>query len=337
MISFAYPWLLLLLLLPPLVRAVLPPLKGLHGDALRLPFLQDIEKISVKSGALWSLGSLNKNNKVSAAWLGLYAVWTLLCLAAARPQWSGEPIRLPQQARDILMVMDISNSMLERDFAYNGRRISRLNAVKLVARDFVNKRADDRLGLILFGSRAYLQAPITFDKAAVVSILMQMDAGMAGDSTAIGDALGLALKSVRNSGDAKEKVVILLTDGENNDGSISIPQAVKLARDENVKIYTVGVGAPDAFFSSFMGIQLPGSRSGLDEKGLEALAQATRGRYFRAENTADLQKVYQTIDRLEPTEHEDQFVAEVRDLYYVPLLAALGLALLLAWKKRRSV
>ena len=187
---------------------------------------------------------------------------------------------------------------------------------------------------MLFGTRAYLQAPITFDKAAVKQILYAMQAGMAGNSTAIGDALGLALKSLKDSGNLDKKIIILLTDGENNDGSVTLPQAVKLVKEAGVKIYTIGVGGDGSDFASFFGLRMGGG--GVDEAGLRQIASDTEGTYFRAKNTASLQKVYAAIDELEPTENEDTFVQEVREFYYIPLLAALALAAFLVLLKRRA-
>ena len=157
---------------------------------------------------------------------------------------------------------------------------------------------------------------------------------LAGNSTAIGDALGLALKSLKDSGNLDKKIIILLTDGENNDGSVTLPQAVKLAKEAGVKIYTIGVGGDGSDFASFFGLRMGGG--GVDEAGLRQIARDTEGTYFRAKNTASLQKVYAAIDELEPTENEDTFVQEVREFYYIPLLAALALAAFLVLLKRRA-
>ena len=227
--------------------------------------------------------------------------------------------------------------MLEPDFVLNRRRIDRLTAVKKTAQDFIDKRLDDRIGLILFGTNAYLQAPPTYDRKAVGEILRQTDAGMAGQSTAIGDALGLALKTLKDAPHPDRKIIILLTDGENNDGSLSLPQAIKLARDEGVKIYTIGVGSDQAFSASFMGIRIGGGAPGLDEESLREIAAETKGRYFRARDTASLAKIYEAIDTLEPLNNEDQTIQEIHDWYYIPLLAAFALALVwgLAARRRR--
>ncbi len=327
---FAYPEFFLLLFLPFLIRVLLPAAKGLHGDALRVPFVGDITKISLKSGGVWGL-SADSEHKISLKLILLYIIWALLITAAARPQWVGEPVRIKNYSRDILMVTDISNSMLEADFALRGRRIDRMTAVKLVASDFIKKRTDDRIGLILFGTRAYLQAPVTYDKKSVEDILKNAAPGMAGDSTAIGDALGLALKTLKDSPDKDKKVIILLTDGENNDGALSLPQAINLAKDEGVKVYTIGVGSD--MTQTFFGLM--GRPSGLDEASLQKIAEETQGTYFRAKDTGALVRVYDEIDKLEPSQNEDQFVQETKELYYLPLLMALFLASILIFQTRR--
>ena len=195
MIVFAYPLAFLLLIVPFAVYFLTPAVKGMHGDALRVPFIADLKRISVSAGSIWA--NTKSDAKLSSRFWGLYIVWLLLTMACARPQLLGEPIRLKNEARDIMLVLDISTSMVEDDFSLYGRRITRLEAVKNVVSEFVDKRANDRIGLILFGTRAYLQSPLTFDKASVKDILWSMKAGMAGDSTSIGDALGLALKKMR--------------------------------------------------------------------------------------------------------------------------------------------
>lgn len=333
MMHIAYPLMFLLLILPFAVRYFLPTLKGMHGDALHIPFLKDLANINLKSGSLWGQVNIEDSHKFSFHFWELFVVFCLLVLAMSRPQWVGEPIRIHRQSRDILLVMDISNSMEEPDFVINHRPVSRLNAVKKVAGDFIDRRSDDRIGLILFGTRAYLQSPITYDKAAVKQILYSMQAGMAGNSTAIGDALGLALKSLKGSKNTEDKIIILLTDGENNDGSVTLPQAVKLAKETGVKIYTIGVGGDRKDFASFFGLRLGGE---VDEAGLKQIADDTSGTYFRARDTEGLQKVYEAIDELEPNQNEDSFVQETKEFYYIPLLAALVLGMLLVFQIRKG-
>ena len=201
---------------------------------------------SVSQTAFSALGS---RAWLSVKYLYLFSLWVLLVIAAARPQLVGEPYRLKAENRDIMLVIDISPSMLQPDLSRT-QRIDRLTAVKAVVGSFVQKRTEDRLGLILFGKRAYVQSPLTFDKNAVAEILNNADAGMAGNSTSIGDALGLALKNLREEKEKNNKVIILLTDGENNDGSLSMAQAIGLAEKEGIKIYTVGVGSDRNFLAS---------------------------------------------------------------------------------------
>ena len=323
MIVLAYPLLLLLLGLPLVFYYILPAIKGLHGDALKLPFIADLKRISIISGGLWNSATISGFSK--RFWI-VYFLWVLLCLAISRPQFVGEPQLLQRDSRDIMLVLDISTSMLEPDFSYMGKRITRLEAVKNVVSEFTDKRADDRIGLILFGTRAYLQAPLTFDKSSVKNILWSMQAGMAGDSTSIGDALALALKNLRLADDKQEKVIILLTDGESNDGSISVNQAIKMAADEKIKTYTIGVGSANNFFK-----MLSLSAPGVDEQALNALAQMTQGQYFRAENTSDLQKIYRLIDQLEPSQKDERYIRETTELYYIPLLVAIFISLVLAY------
>lgn len=330
---FAQPQFFWLLILPFIFRLLIPAMRGLHGDALRVPFLKDIEQINIKSGSSWRTSDTAKKWSAKLSWL--YAIWALLVMAAARPQWVGEPVRLPNMSRDILMVVDISNSMNERDFALQGRRIDRLSAVKKTAADFIKQRVDDRIGLVLFGSRAYVQAPITYDKSSVLEILAQTDAGMAGNSTSIGDAIGLSLKSLRNSDNKDKKVIILLTDGENNSGALSLAQAIQLAKDEGVKIYTIGVGAEQSFVNSIFGIRIA-VPSALDEESLNQIAAETKGTYFRATDTQSLAQIYQEIDKLEANENEDQFVREVKERFIWPLGMALILAAALAMFLRRN-
>ena len=301
----------------------MPAIKGLHGDALKVPFISDLKRISIISGGLWSSATISRFSK--QFWI-VYFLWALLCVAAARPQFIGDPKIIQKDSRDIMLVLDISTSMLEPDFSYMGNRITRLDAVKKVVSEFADKRADDRLGLILFGTRAYLQSPLTYDKASVKNILWSMQAGMAGDSTSIGDALALALKNLRLSDDKQEKVIILLTDGESNDGRIPLNQAIKLAADEGIKIYTIGVGSTNEFFR-----MLSLSNPGVDEQALSALSDITKGQYFRAESTSDLQKIYQLIDKLEPNQKDDRYIRDTTELYYIPLLIAIISSLIFAY------
>ena len=328
MIVFAYPIAFLLLLIPFLIYFLTPAIKGMHGEALRVPFISDLKRISIVDGGIWN--SANSNSKLSKNFWLLYFIWFLLVLSCARPQMVGEPMRLKQEARDIMLVLDISTSMLEDDFSLYNRRITRLDAVKNVVSEFVDKRSNDRIGLILFGTRAYLQSPLTFDKASVVNILQNADAGMAGNSTSIGDALGLALKNIKEEKDKSNKVIILLSDGESNDGYLSMAEAITLAEKEGIKIYTIGVGSDVSFIGSIFGIK----NNELDETSLKELAQRTKGNYFRATDLTSLEKIYEKIDTLEPKNNEGNIVQEKIDLFYLPLALALFLSIFLIFLPR---
>ncbi len=334
MIEFLHPEMFLLLLLPFIVRGLVSPLKGLHGDALRIPFLKDLRSINIKSKNTWRKTDADMD-KVSLPLFVLLGIYFLLTVAAARPQYIGEPLRAKNYGRDILLVVDISTSMLEPDFTLNGRRTNRINAVKQVVGEFVEKRRGDRVGLIVFGSRAYLQSPITFDKKSLTEILYNIDAGMAGNSTAIGDALGLALKSFKKSQDKTDKVIVLLTDGENNDGMVTLPQAINLAKQENIKIYTIGAGAEASIMQSILKSRF-GIASDLDEESLKKIASETKASYFKAESTEDLLSVYNQINKLEPSVYNDNTVREIRDWFYIPLSAALALSIFLFFLIRRA-
>lgn len=318
---FANPQAAWLLLLPLVVYFMFPTIKKTYGDALKVPFLADIKQIQSVSGK----GISFKPAVFSAIKIFLFAlVWGLMVLALCRPQWVGKPIPVKNEGREILLVVDISNSMSEEDFQYKNKMYSRLTAVKNVIDNFIDKRTSDRIGLVLFGTQAYLQAPLTYDKQSVKEILWNADAGMAGNSTSIGDAVGVALKNLAESeGKPENKVIILLTDGENNDGSLSLPQAIALAKEEGVKIYTIGAGSDsENFFGGLFSIPV---NTGLDEESLQALAAETKGNYFRAKDVNSLFQIYNEIDKLEPMTSEGRYVQEVKELY--PYAAAMALIL----------
>ena len=318
---FANPQAAWLLLLPLVVYFMFPAIKKTYGDALKVPFLADIKQIQSVSGK----GISFKPAVFSAIKIFLLAlVWVLMVLALCRPQWVGKPIPVKNEGREILLVVDISNSMSEEDFQYKNKMYSRLTAVKNVIDNFIDKRTSDRIGLVLFGTQAYLQAPLTYDKQSVKEILWNADAGMAVNSTSIGDAVGVALKNLAESeGKPENKVIILLTDGENNDGSLSLPQAIALAKEEGVKIYTIGAGSDsENFFGGLFSIPV---NTGLDEESLQALAEETKGNYFRAKDVNSLFQIYNEIDKLEPMTSEGRYVQEVKELY--PYAAAMALIL----------
>ena len=326
---FAYPVMFWLLVLPFVIYFVLPKAQGLCGEALRVPFINDLKNIKNRAEKTY-FSTINRNVLFSLKFLYCFILWCLIVTAAARPQFVGEPFRLKTENRDIMLVVDISTSMLQPDFSTKNRRIDRLSAVKAVVSSFINSRTEDRIGLILFGTRAYLQAPLTFDKKTVQEILLNTDAGMAGNSTSIGDALGIALKNIKDEKNKENKIIILLTDGENNDGSLSMAQSIDLAEKEGIKVYTIGVGADANFLGSLFNIR----NNELDETSLKELAERTKGNYFRAKDLQSLADVYKKIDSLEPQNSESSVVQEIKELFYVPLLFALALAIFLLFLPR---
>jgi Ca-activated chloride channel family protein len=316
MITLAWPWLLTVLPLPLLVRLFFPPIERGRQAALRVPVLEDFAQLSAgqqrRPGRRWQL------------WAALIA-WLLLVLAAARPQWLDDPIPLPIDARDLMLAVDLSGSMKERDFIIESQYTDRLTATKWVAGDFIERRTGDRIGLILFGDRAYLQTPLTFDRQTVKRLLHESAIGLAGERTAIGDAIGLAIKKLKDK-KAESRVLILLTDGDNTAGVVPPEKAAELAQRNGLKIYTIGIGADRLAMQTLFGTQVFNPSRALNEKALKKIAEATGGRYFRARNTEELTKIYALLDELEPVAQEAQLFRPVRALYPWPLALALLLA-----------
>ena len=328
MIGFDWPWLLLLLPLPLLVRRLLPPADATEEAALRVPDLA----LFAGDGAA-KLGSFTRRRW--PLWLAALA-WLLLVIAAARPVWLGDPVELPVSGRDLMLAVDLSGSMQTRDFVIDGKAVSRLTAIKKIAGDFIERRVGDRIGLILFGSQAYVQTPLTFDRATVNTLLQQSAIGLAGDQTAIGDAIGLAVKRLARHPHGN-KVLILLTDGGNDAGEVSPLEAAKLAAQAGMTIYTIGVGADEMLVHSFFGTQRINPSGDLDEKTLRAIAAATGGRYFRASDSERLNRIYAILDKLQPIDREKQTFRPQRTLFYWPLGIALLLASALVLRARGSL
>ena len=320
MIKFVYPYAVLLIFLPFVIRYFSKNKMQISDFALKVPFVKDFSDIKKSILAR----PYDQNGHMFRYFWFLMLIWFFVVLALMRPIKEGLPMRLEHEGRDILLITDISTSMLEDDFVFNHRRVTRLEAVRAIVSDFVSKRLNDRLGLVLFGTKAYLQAPLTFDRQAVLDVLSSMQAGMAGQSTSIGDAIALGLKNLSTSKTKKDnQVIILLTDGENNDGAMSFAQAIALAKDEGIKVYTIGVGSPAFSVSAaFFGLQ----NQGLDEKNLKILAEETQGRYFRAESLSDLIEAYRKIDALETDTIKDNYVYPKQELYFEALFAALMIA-----------
>jgi Ca-activated chloride channel family protein len=318
MFEFAWPWIFLLAPLPWLLRLLLPTADS--GEAaLKVSFLNELEGL-VGHRARTRLPGWRQQAPFALLWL-------LLLGAAARPEWVGEPLPLPASGRDLLIAVDVSGSMAYSDMRWEGEEVNRLTLVKHLLGDFIEGRQGDRVGLILFGSQAYLQAPLTFDRHTVRTWLDEALIGIAGKNTAIGDAIGLAVKRLRQR-PADSRVLVLVTDGANTGGEIEPLTAARLAAEEGVKIYSIGIGA-DPQQSGVLGLFGVNPGLDLDEPTLRAIAEATGGEYFRARGSEELQAIGARLDRLEPVAQQPTLARPALALYAWPLGAALLLSLLL--------
>jgi Ca-activated chloride channel family protein len=310
-IELAWPYAWLALPLPWLVRRFMPPAVEQPGVTVRVPFFAAL----AETGTTPVPDSRRRLLPAAAAWL-------LLTLAAARPQFVGEAIQFPVTGRDLLLAVDISESMQTDDMILNRVRVDRLTAVKAVAEEFIARRKGDRLGLLLFGQQAYLQTPLTFDRETVRTFLNEAVIGLAGQKTAIGDAIGLAVKRLRDQS-PQQRVLILLTDGANTAGEVRPLQAAELAAREGVRIYTVGIGADELTVNTLFGQRRINPSQSLDEDTLQAIAGKTGGRYFRARDSEGLAAIYTLLDELEPSATDEETVRPVKELYPWPLAGAL--------------
>lgn len=319
MLEFQFSWLLWLAPLPLLMYWVRP--KKQEEVALRVPFFQQAMALQEEEGRKTRIRPLR--------YLALWTIWLSALLAAANPQWLGEPVSIQGSGRDLLLAVDISGSMQIEDMQLQGRAINRLTAIKLVVGNFVEGRRSDRLGLILFGSQAYLQAPLTYDRHTVGVLLQEAQIGFAGEQTAIGDAIGLAVKRLRSRPD-NSRVLVLLTDGASTSGELTPQRAAELAKHENIKIYTIGFGADEMVVPGIFGNRRINPSEDLDEDTMRAVASATGGQYFRARNLEELDAIHKELDRLEPVEQDSRTFRPVRALFFWPLSVALILSLLFA-------
>lgn len=329
MMQLAWLWALALLPLPLVLRRR-PPLQ----PALWLPVLP--------AGAPGRAGLRTS----WCRWRTLLAAlsWLLLVLACGRPQWLGAAVPLPLAGRDLLLAVDLSGSMETPDFVLNGRRVARLTALKAVAGAFIAGRQGDRLGLILFGDEAHLQAPLTFDRTTVRQLLDEAVIGLAGERTAIGDAIGLAVKRL-TSGQAPADppptnqavpVLVLFTDGVNTAGQLDPLAAARLAARQGVRLYCVGIGAEHSDPVGLLLRRRLQPTAEMDEELLRALAGATGGRYFRARDSLELAGIMAELDRLEPVESDQRPLRPITELYVWPLAGALLCALPLLSRREQA-
>lgn len=322
-LGFAWPWAFLVAPLPLLVRWLVPPAPEAGVAALRVPTTRLFPRAERGERVL----ALRPRLLVAAL------AWVLLVVAAARPQLTGDALEAPVSGRNLMLAVDLSGSMEARDFTLGSRTVNRLAATKAVAGEFIDRREGDRLGLILFGEQAYLQAPLTFDRETVKTLLFEAVIGLAGEKTAIGDAITLAVKRVYDERDAGrasgEQVLVLLTDGANTAGAIPPLKAAELAAQVDLKIYTIGIGAERMAIPSALGNRMRqvNPSMDLDEETLTQIAATTGGRYFRAVDTASLQEIYRILDELEPAASVEGGMRPVIDVFHWPLGAAFLLVL----------
>ena len=329
MLQLVWPWMLAVAVAPLVVARLAPRAPDTAGAPIRVPYFEE--------ALAWSRRTEVSGQRIRRA-VALLA-WCALVLAAARPQWVGDPVSLPVHGRDLMLALDLSGSMREQDMKRGTGFEARIDVVKRVAGEFVARREGDRVGLILFGTGAYLQAPFTLDLDTVSEMVSETVLGLAGEQTAIGDAIGLAVKRLRER-PMEERVLVLLTDGADTASRVEPLSAARFAAAEGITIYAVGVGADDEVAARWLGAQRSRARSALDETTLQAIADMTGGRYFRARDSAELEEIYRLIDALEPTRGDDEVFRPTRDLFHWPLglsVVLFTLVALIGVSRSRSV
>ena len=324
--GFAWPWMLLAIPLPWLARWLLPA-RTPGEAALRVPWGDRVRDVAaVGEGAARARGM---------PWW-LLAAWCLLAMAAARPQELGPAVAPPQAGRDMMLAVDLSASMGEPDMELGGRIVDRLTAAKAVLADFLDRRVGDRIGLVVFGDRAFALTPLTLDRDSVRQQLRDSVVGLAGRATALGDAIALATKRLQAQPATRDShVLIVLTDGVNTAGVLAPEKAAQIARDANVRIHAIAFGGDGGGALSLFGFQLPMGGDEIDEAGLRRIAELTGGRFFRARDAAELAGIYAEIDALEPVARQGRAVRPVIERYPWPLGAALLLGVLALLRRGR--
>lgn len=332
MFEFQWPLIFLLAPLPLLVRWLSKPQNQQTAAALRVPFFSQLRSLGGDHS-----GPIRSSNYLNLILLSL--VWLALLGGAARPMWIGEPVAMPTTGRDLMLAVDISGSMSQEDMVIKDRNLPRIAVVKAVVNEFVRQRQGDKLGLILFGTNAYIQSPLSFDLDTLSTLMNEAQVGFAGKQTAIGDAIGFAIKRLRKRPE-NSRVLILLTDGADTASTLKPLKAAQLAAAEKIKIYTIGVGATEmkvpGIFGSNFGARTVNPSADLDEGTLQTIADNTGGDYFRARNPAELQAAYEAIAALEPIEQEQEMLRPEKSLLHWPLLFAGAAMLLLAVNRNLS-
>lgn len=330
MIDVEYSWAFVLLILPLLIYLIIPRTNSNKQLALKVPFFTQIKS------QLPIVGASNFRRANYFKYL-LALIWLLLVVSSSGLKWVGKPINLPQSGRDLVMAIDLSGSMAIKDMKKpDGKTESRFDLVMQVANEFLDTRKGDKVGLVLFGTKAYLQTPLTFDISTVKQMLNDASIALAGPQTAIGDAIGLSVKKLIQY-PSQSKALILLTDGENNAGALQPLQAAKIAKQNGIKVYTIGLGGGQMIMKTSFGQRLVNTSEDLDTDVLKQIATMTGGKFFRAHNSSDLHQVYEAIDKMEPTKADKKVVRAVTYIYPWTLGLALLLSFVLSaiWLQRR--
>lgn len=309
MFEFAWPWLFWIIPLPLVVRFLLPRIQRATA-AIWMPQARYLApEPQEQQGAHW------------LRWLLPSIIWIALLAAAAQPRWVGEPIPLNPEAREIMIALDLSGSMQMDDMELNGRTVTRLEAAHSILADFIRRRSGDRIGLIVYADSAHVYVPITSDLETVASMAEEAFIGLAGQRTALGDAIALSIRYFVER-DTQERLVLMLTDGMINTGQINAEQAIQLAQSHDVKIHTIGIGSDEVTVRGIFGERRLNPSADLDEIFLNEVARATGGEYFRARSTEEMERIYELIDRLEPIAGDDQYLRPQRSLVHYPLSLA---------------
>jgi len=322
MLELAHPWALTLLVLPVLMR-LLPAYKE-SRDSVKVPFFDKLVELSQQrpqSGAM-----ILRRDRAQRFLVGF--MWLCLVLSAAKPEWIGPPVEQQKSGRDLMIAVDLSGSMEARDFTLpGGQTVDRLQAVKYVLEDLADQRASDRLGLIVFGTAAYLQTPFTDDHLVWARLLEETEIGMAGQSTVFGDAIGLAIKLFMES-DSDNRVLIMLTDGNDTGSTVPPVDAAKVAATREIRIYTIAIGDPAAV-----------GEEALDIETLDRVSEVTGGQHFEALDRDQLRGAYEAIGELEPELYETISYRPRQSLHWVPVGLAVALYVvyhsLAAWRSSR--
>lgn len=312
--SFEWPWALILLPLPWIFKSKQAPEQS-NILAPKIPLFHTFKQINIATHTV---------NEGYTRWqlILLISAWVFLILALTRPTYYGDTVEIPLDGRDLMLSIDISPSMKELDLTLNNQQVTRLDVVKDVVSEFISKRTGDRVGLILFGSAPYIQSPLTFDTKTVHTLLDEAYLGMAGQATAIGDAIALGVKRLRDRPE-NSRVMILMSDGANTAGEIPPEKAAQLAAQEHIKIYTIGIGADEMLVRDFFRTKKINPSAGLDEDMLTEIALTTEGQYFRARDSESLQTIYDEINKLEPIELDTKTYRPSKALYFWCLSLAL--------------